>query len=530
MKSTLIFILLSIGTLFSSNVSASESLSSRQALVSGNFLIFEFVNDYYTAFKTGDKVIVGFKNDETHTKKMGTLKTHSYPNSLSEIIGSNLVSLWGAKFSLENDSNGNLCLFKSGTCYAHFKKTLFDTEFTRALFFKIINGSLTEMAGLRNQAPADLCPGVKAPYIINRKLGEALFRSVKMLDVIPYVDTHNVYVAGIQSSINHIQANYRAPYSQTAYYTCNNVSELMTGFLVTRGLMAFYRYSKSNSLKSYISRILNETVNSDHAITVRSMAESAPSYSYNVYANMHAQFLHTLVLRDELGLESLPIYTDGVVKNIVYAQSLNAPSGTTNTRFRYNQDSCQDSRGANWTLTFGGWAHGVHLWSGAEDCRQSMGYHVLTTNPLFAFQQKIENSSICSTGNFTYSCGQLSWSLRASIAYFMQANVFTDVNNVFQYYNGHAEHSLPNVDAGNPKAPTFVNGNAYGGTSHMAADFLYRALPQANWVSTPSGFNGERVSKADLEQMAALAKDNVINRNKNYSYLVSFAYQKLFSN
>lgn len=287
-------------------VSSASSLIQRQALVSGNFLIFEFTENYGSAFGVDDKVIIGFKNGETHTKLIGTLRTKAYPNSESEILDDNLISLWGAKFRLENDGAGNLCLFRFGNCYAHFKTTLFDTNFTRSLYFQIINGSLNEMLLEQNRVATSICGQRPQQMEINRNLGDILFRSVRLLDVIPYVDTHEVYLNRVQQSVSYIRSNYTFPdqlkqkYYQTDYHRCRGVSEFMTGHMVARGIFEFYKLSKDEGIKAYLSDILTNIVDADHAITVKNMASTAPNYEHEVYANMHAQFLNVLVLRDEL--------------------------------------------------------------------------------------------------------------------------------------------------------------------------------------------------------------------------------------
>lgn len=502
----------------SSGLTSLGAASYRQNLVGGNFLVVEFVRDYFSAFKQGDRVIVGHLDGETHTKLIGSLKTSAYPNPSSEILNDNLISLWGAKFSLQ-ERNGAICLVLSGVCYAHLKGQLFDAEFTRGQYFQIINGTLTEMLHARNASYPEMCRANGMPvyptYRKHRALGEILFRAARLLDVIPYVATHDAYVEGIQRSIDTIRTGYTRDFSKTAYHACTNSSELMTGYLVVRGLNEYYRYNETADLRNYMVQILADIHTSDHAQTVRNEAANAPTLNIKVFANMHAQYLHTLLLREELGVAPLPIHADGVVKNIVYAQSLNASNQSGS--FRYNQHQCREfePNGVLRNLTFGGWAHSVHLSGGYGDCRQSMGYHVLTTDPLLAMHETIQNSSLCDSSSFSFTCKQLVWSLRASIAYFAQSTV-SDSSGIF------FGHSLGGVSD-----EKFQKGNAYGGTSHFAVDFLYRALPSISWASTPGGFYGERVSKNDIELNVLQATDYLRSQNRYSSHLVSLAYAKL---
>lgn len=111
------------------------------------------------------------------------------------------------------------------------------------------------------------------------------------------------------------------------------------------------------------------------------------------------------MLREELGLiPDLPVAeVDGIIKNIILAQSLKADR--RDQTFRTNQDRCAED-GVSYTLTFGGWAHGVHLINGTGDCRQSMGYHVLTVDPLLAMQKRLAkmNSCIPNQEIYPYTC------------------------------------------------------------------------------------------------------------------------------
>lgn len=506
---------------FAEESSRSTSLAAasyRQNLVGGNFLIFEFVRDYFAAFKSGDRVIIGYQDGETHTKLIGTLKTAAYPNSSSEILDRNLISLWGAKFSLEERDEA-ICLVLFGTCYAHLKGQLFDSEFSRGQYFRIINGTLSEMLYVRNVTYSEMCRvngvAVYPTYAKYRALGEIFFRAVRLLDLIPYVATHDAYVEGIEKSIDTIRTGYTRDFSKTAYHTCFNVSELMTGYLVVRGLNEYYAYTKDSDLRNYMVQILTDIYSSDHAKTVRNEAGNAPTTNVAVFANTHAQYLHILLLREELGVAPLPIHADGVVKNIIYAQSLNA-SGQSSS-FRHNQHQCREFKpdGVLRSLTFGGWAHSVHLSEGFGDCRQSMGYHILTTDPLLSMHHKIQHSSLCMSSSFSYMCQQLRWSLRASIAHF----ALPTVSNPSGMFFGH--------NLGSVSDAKFEQGNSFGGTSHVAVDFYYRALPSISWGSTPGGFNGERVSKTDIELKFAQATDYVWLRNRDFSYLASFAYSRL---
>lgn len=490
---------------------ADTSKSIRESLVQGNIAIFQFIRDHGT-LNAGSKAIVSFQDETTHTKIIGAPKARGYPNARDEILDQNLISLWGAKFALIESDNG-FCLARDEVCYAHFLKFLFDDDLTEEQYSHLIERAFSDLKTLRNRSPTSLCTidgkPVYAKYATYRYLGEFIFRNVKVLELIPNQSIHDAYLNQLKDAVAFLQENYLSDFTKTEYYTCTRATEFMTGYLVARGLNEYWKHTGSSdvALKDYIVSILKEIQGASHARTVREMADEAPSRK-SVYANAQAQYVEIQLLREELGIEELPAREiDGIVKNIVYAQSLNTSRATSD--YIHNQDQCNQStiNGIKYTMTFGGWPHGVHLQEGDGDCKQSMSYHVLTVDPLISLYQRINKTGSCDEKQFPYACKQLIDSIRASLAYFAAPSV-VDLDKGIYY----------ELARGSVPEDQFAVYDKLTAKTCLAIDFLDRTLP-----IIPK----EKIDPTALIEQNARIRQSVWNRRGGCSYLPALAFSKV---
>ncbi|WP_298913423.1 hypothetical protein [uncultured Algimonas sp.] len=488
--------------LISINTYAKNASNYLSEFAAGNFIIAEFVDDYAAAFDAGDQIIMGLSGGENHVKLMGSVKAVAYPNTNFEVLSSKVVSIWGARFTVEDRPDGSVCLVLYNHCYAVVKGIVFDSDYTKADFYNIVNSSIKELRRNRRPGPVSGACNVTQDFVSYRKTGEALFRAAQLLDAIPFETTNNVYVAELEAAVDWLMSNYSSDFHKTEYYTCFGSSEFMTAHLVVRGIYEYYKYRPKTIYRTYLANVLQHVGKSDHAKTIIASAAVAPDQTQKIYANMHAQYISAMVIADELKVLPLPSHVDGVFRNILSAQSL-ADSRQICTEKRIKGIGTKD-----YLHVFGGWAHSVN-WSAlsgpsdAKKCRQSMGYHVLTTDALLIFEKWLNAASPSQLTNFPLSSSQLKWSLRASMAYFKSPFVVEDNPQSIDFgmYFGHAEGSVDPI--------MFSEGNAFGGTSQFAIDFLYRAFVTANWNSTPSGTHGERVSMSELKVKSQNARSYV---------------------
>lgn len=510
---------------FDSSVDAKGLSSSviRQRIIEGDILTFRFVKAYSTAFAISDQIVLGWKAQNTHVGMVGKIKAAAYPNTSTEITASNAISIWGAIFNLDIIA-GKTCLAKSGVCYAELLGSIFDANFQPSMYLTVINGSITDLKNAANQTLLSLCTknGVEIfpNFVKYRDIGEALHRIVPLVNIIPFKDTRDAFWNDVLTQVNYLTTSYNTSFSNTEYAKCNGSTEFMTGYLVMKGINQVYNIQPTTQLKTYVTNIFNDIYLSSHAVTVRNLVNTAnSSSSLGVYANMHSQYLGAQLIMKKIGARPLDTHIDGVIKNIIRAQSLN--NGNESTSFLNNQDQCiQNVNEANvaYTLQFGGWAHGVNLVSGLGDCRQTMSYHSLTLDPLVEFISMTNaDASICSSTSFSYSCTQTQWSVRAALAYFTNSNV---QDSVGKYLYGHA--------FGSTNSNMFESGRYYGST--FGADVGYRALAVVSFPSARVSFDAtQRVTREQIMDSLNAAAAYTMNSKRNYSYLASWALMKLNS-
>jgi hypothetical protein len=313
------------------------------------------------------------------------------------------ILLWGSKFVI-SEGPGRICLssleLPNVACAGEIEGPLYPDKLD-------VPGDLVNIAAtqLIQQLTAYLTNpqsvidrGAKCPRNPNLNQTHFAYRFVAQIllfngGVLPFITDEAQYAKAAQvldETATNLISRYNSG-SRTTYTDCYGGSDLITPYLVTRALGAYYQLNPRSDVRAYLLKLWRQVV-AERAIE----ADGARNTHYQMEAaNVFAAYLNMAAIIESLGERAFQPYTAKGLELLLDNQT-KSENGT-----------CTDSKGT-WSQRFGGWPHS------RTDCAQNLGYHGFIVGALIAMHDYLGRTGGC-VASWATTCRKIEVSLKDAL-------------------------------------------------------------------------------------------------------------------